>query len=125
MADTSPSELTEQDGAAQILLRGLDDWVSLAEARWLVGRVRPGTAVAVRQSTLDSMAYLLAHRLARLGETVPRFEPWDLTDSEALERVRRDWWDPERELVPGNVCWIDNTPAGDEVARRIEAQRGS
>ena len=43
----------------------------------------------------------------------------------ALQRVRREWWDPERELVPGNIVWIDNTPAGDEIARAIEAARDS
>ena len=46
-----------------------------------------------------------------------------MNGQDALQRVRREWWDPEKEMHPGSICWLDNTPAGDEVARRIEAAR--
>jgi hypothetical protein len=120
---SSTPALTDDDGAAKILLRGQDDWVSLAEARFLVSLAEPGSADAVREATLRAIALLVEHDLARLGELNPRFEPWSLSKDEGVTRVRREWWDPERDLVPGNVVWIDNTPAGDEVARRIEAAR--
>jgi len=121
--DSSPPTLTDDDGAAKILLRGQDDWVSLAEARFLVSLAEPGPPDAVREATLRAITLLVDHDLARLGELNPRFEPWPLSKSEGLERVRRDWWDPERDLVPGNVVWIDNTPAGDDIARSLEAAR--
>ncbi|MEJ2888808.1 hypothetical protein [Actinomycetospora aeridis] len=123
--DSPPPELTDDDGAAEILLRGLDDWVSLAEARSLVSLAEPGSPAEVREATLRAMTLLVEHDLARLGELDPRFVPWPLSKEDGLQRVRREWWDPERDLVPGNVVWIDNTPVGDEVARSIEAARRS
>lgn len=123
--ENSPSPaLTERDSAGKLLLRGLDDWVSLDEARWAVSLVEPGSAAEIREATLRAMAVLVENGFARLGALSPGFVPWSLPPAEALRRVRTTWWDPEAELRPGNVCWIENTPAGDEVARRIEAARG-
>lgn len=125
MEDPPTTRLTDADGAAKILLRGLDDWVSLAEARSLVSIAEPGTPTAVREATLRAITLLVENDLARLGELDPRFVPWPLSTEDGLRRVRREWWDPEKELVPGNIVWIDNTPAGDEIARAIEAARDS
>ena len=69
------------------------------------------------------MTLLIENGLARLGELKPGFVPWDLTPRRAMKRVGTEWWDPEKDLSPGNICWLENTPAGDEIARRIEAER--
>lgn len=132
MESAHPPTLTEQDGAGQILLRGIDDWVSLAEARFVV-HLANGTdvpyldrdPVALRDATLEAMSILLDHGLARLGDLGDEFEPWDLAPADAMARVRREWWDPEKDLVPGNICWIENTTAGTELALSIEAARGT
>ena len=120
-----PTLLTRDDGAGKILLRGLIDWVSLDEARWLVSLAEPGAPSSVREATLRNLKLLVDRDLVRLGDLTPRFEPWAMPAADALQRVRREWWDPEKELHPGSIVWIDNTPAGDEVARSIEsAQQG-
>ena len=130
MESTHSPPLSEDDGAAKILLRGLDDWVSLAEVRFLVSLAEPGDIpylerepVALRDASLRAITLLVEHDLARLGDVTDRFEPWSVGTAEALQRVRTAWWDPEKDLRPGNICWLANTPAGDEVARRIEAER--
>ena len=131
MESPHPPTLTEKDGAAQILLRGLDDWISLAEVRFVMHLVERDDGVpylerdpvALRDASLDAIAVLVENDLAHLGDVKPDFEPWPLTRDEALQRLRREWWDPEKDLRPGNICWLQNTPAGDEVARRIEAAR--
>jgi hypothetical protein len=123
MEDSHPPPLTESDGAAQIILRGVDDWVSLAEAQSLVSMVAPGTPAEVRAATLEAIGLLVDHDLAHLGELAPRFVPWPTSKDESLRRVRREWWDPEGDLVPGMVVWIENTAKGDQVARSIEAAR--
>lgn len=116
-------ELTEQDTAAKLLLRGVDDWISLDEARWAVSLVEPGTAEEIRESTLRALTVLVDNELARLGALGDEFQPWDLAPAAAMQRLRREWWDPERELRPGNICWMENTPAGTEIALSIEAAR--
>ena len=121
--DEPVPQLSAENGAGKILLRGLIDWVSLAEARWLVSLAEPGTPAEVREATLRAITLLVEHDLVRLGETTPRFEPWRLSQEDGLQRVRREWSDPEQELRPGNIVWLDNTPAGDDVARAIDAAR--
>src|SRR4051794_35144220 len=132
MEGAHPPKLSEDDGAAKILLRGLDDWVSLAEVRFLVSLAEPGDIpylerdpVALRDASLRAITLLVEHDLARLGDVKAQFEPWPVSTKEALRRVRTEWWDPEKDLRPGNICWLANTPAGDEIARRIEAERGT
>ncbi|MEJ2862788.1 hypothetical protein [Actinomycetospora flava] len=136
-------------GVAEILLRGLYDAVSLAEVRSLIGFADPSDVlhlerepVALRDASLAAIAFLLEHRLMEVGDLVVvepatpapgapkrpppvRFEPWPVDGETALTRIAREWWDPERDLDPGNICWLQNTPAGDEAARQIEAARGS
>ncbi|MDD7939288.1 hypothetical protein PHK61_12765 [Actinomycetospora lutea] len=132
MEGPHPPTLTEQDGAAQILLRGIDDWVSLAEARFVV-HLADGTdvpyrdrdPVTLREATLDAIAILLDNDLARAGALGEEFEPWNLAPDDAMSRLRREWWDPEKDLVPGNICWLENTPAGTEVGLALEAARGT
>ena len=143
MEGPHPATLTDDDGAAQILLRGIDDWVSLAEARSLVSMVEPGRPTEVHEATLRAITLLVEHELILLGDLVAiapmapapeggrmrpppvRFDPWPVDGEAALTRIRREWWDPERDLDPGNICWLQNTPAGDEIARGIEAARGT
>ena len=91
-------KLTAEGGAGKILLRGLIDWVSLDEARWLVARAEPSDVpflerdpTALRESSLAAIAALVEQGLARLGDVRPRFEPWDLSTEAALERLRREW----------------------------------
>ncbi|MFC5137041.1 hypothetical protein ACFPK1_02260 [Actinomycetospora rhizophila] len=99
--------------------------MSLDEARWLVGVHESGSAADLRAATIAVLTSLVTRGLAELGDLRPRFEPWSSTAEDALARVRREWWDPEQELRPGNVCWVQNTPAGDEIAHAIEAARGT
>ncbi|GLZ45908.1 hypothetical protein Acsp06_20930 [Actinomycetospora sp. NBRC 106375] len=141
--------MTEDDGAAKVLLRGLYDAVSLAEVRFLVSLAEPDDVpylerepVALREASLRAIDLLVGRGLVELGDVVAvaavppesedgrrtgpppvRFEPWPLSNEEGLERIRREWWDPERDLDPGNVVWLQNTSTGDEVARAIEAAR--
>lgn len=125
MEGPPPVELTEHDTAAKLLLRGVDDWISLDEARWAVSLVEPGTAEEVREATLRALSVLVDHGLARLGALGDRFQPWELTPAAAMQRLRREWWDPERQLRPGDICWFENTPTGTETALAIEAARGT
>ncbi|WP_133826982.1 hypothetical protein [Actinomycetospora succinea] len=125
--------------------------MSLAEVRFLVSLAEPDDIpylkrepVGLREASLRAIAHLVDNGLMELGdlEALPstdsrsddeqrrrpppvRFRPWPLDNQKALERVRREWWDPERELDPGNICWLQNTPSGDQVAERIEAARGT
>jgi hypothetical protein len=125
MEGPHPVALTEDDTAAKLLLRGIDDWISLDEARWAVSLVEPGTAEEVREATLRALALLVENGLARLGALGDEFEPWDLAPAAAMQRLRREWWDPEKELRPGNICWMENTTAGTDIARSLEAARDS
>ena len=80
---------------------------------------------ALREATCVAITLLAGARTSpRLGgSSNPRFEPWSLSKDEGLRASVASGGTPRSDLVPGNICWLDNTPAGDEVARRIEAAR--
>jgi hypothetical protein len=46
------------------------------------------------------------------------FVPWQLTIPEALARIEREWRALGRDPSLGDICWFNNTPAGNERARQ-------
>lgn len=122
-----PSPLTRDDPRARILLSGWHDWVSLDEARHLVGTaVSPSTSSAdLRTATLAAVDHLLLHGLVLAGDLVPDFRAWDLDPGASSQRIAELWDDPDAVLRPGDVCWLATTRAGDDLADRLHRGGGA
>lgn len=117
MARRSPKE--------DLLVGGLDDW---ADAGWALQSARLSgetDPVALRDLTLRVIAEVLGEGLMVAGDIVgDQHVPWHGSPEEAAERIAREWLDEWGEEVPtpGAIVWLDNTPAGDVVARAVLAR---
>jgi hypothetical protein len=108
-----------------LLVGGLDDW---ADAGWalqsarLMGETDP---VALRDHTLALIAEVLENGLMVAGDIVAgEHVPWHGSEEEAAERIAGEWLDEWGDGVPtpGSIVWLNNTPAGDEIARAVLAR---
>lgn len=103
--------------ARDILQAGLDDWVPLAAIDGLARRAaaRPG-ADAVDLG-VAAIRELVERDLAVVGEVSDGgFFQWPESLELSLDRIATAWRSlPSAEW--GFICWLDNTPAGDELAR--------
>jgi len=113
------SELSEIQQA--VLVEGLDDWVGL----WTVAReVREGGGRAsevVRQQVVDLIRQLNEAGYVRVGHPTSEgtFRAWKLSPAEAAERIGEEWSALGRDPDIGEICWLENTELGDEVARQV------
>lgn len=104
--DLSPSALA-------VLQCGLEDWVSLGE---LEAIVRFHGATAPLDPLRSMVTELTAHGLVRIGGlTVSGFEPFDGDVGPAVLLSEYVGAEP---TWPFNV-WLDNTSAGDDLARAL------
>lgn len=108
-----------------LLVGGLDDWAyagwALQSAR-LSGETNP---IALRDVTLTLIAEVLRKGLMVAGDLVGNEHvPWHGEPEEWVERIRQEWLDEWGDEVPtpGAIVWLNNTQAGDEVARDVLAR---
>jgi hypothetical protein len=105
----------------EILARGQADWVHFAEALWLVNKWSSATGLNTRRELIRILRSLLSEGLIEIG-TVSKdagFRPWVLTENQIIDRVLEDWDSLGRNPLPGDVCWLANTPAGDARAEEL------
>lgn len=105
-----------------LLVGGLDDWV---DAGWATRSARlsgPTGPVALRDSTLALIAEVLMEGLMVAGDIVANDHvPWPGTVETTIDRITREWIDEWGTEIPtpGAVVWLNNTPAGDEIAHSV------
>ncbi|MGL5861543.1 MAG: hypothetical protein ACRCY9_09855, partial [Phycicoccus sp.] len=115
----------ERTPKEDLLVGGLDDW---ADAGWALQAARLSgetEAVALRDVTLDLIAEVLREGLMVAGDVVAGGHvPWHGSAEEVAERISREWLDEWGVEVPtpGSIMWLDNTPAGDEIAHAVLAR---
>ena len=108
---------------ADILISGLDDWVSLAEAASLVRATHPALPENdVQQSSLAVLRDLLADELVKAGDVRSCFVAWPLDLGSALGEIARRLEQHGPDIGPWDGCWFANTTKGDQVAREAAAQ---
>ena len=104
---------------------GAEDWVMAADVAWLVKAITSGSDIErVRTEAIELIEAVVTTGLMVVGDvTDGGFFAWDLSDQDALARVRASW--PADVDVPGlgEVCWLENTNAGDERARHRREPR--
>lgn len=120
---------TKDQIAAEVLQRGLDDWVDLAEVAGVVrSHSASPDAADVMRPTIGVVEELLNKGLVRMGDLVGsgnqiRFQPWEVGVRAAVDEIERRWLEyggPHAQDSGNLVCWISNTQEGDELARRCQ-----
>jgi len=105
----------------EILVRGLDDWIQACEVQSCTIEVCGAhTGDEMRRLSLAIIRHALELGLVRVGDvTTGAFRPWPGDVDAIVRRVEREWMALEDGPNLGDVCWLANTPAGDERARRV------
>ena len=105
----------------EILVRGRADWVDFSEMYWLVRKWSLAHALDPRLEVVNLLRRLLSDRLVRIGTVVrgSGFVPWDLNENEIIDRLLYEWNALDHEPRMGDVCWLANTPAGDQRATEV------
>jgi len=103
-----------------VLKKGEADWVYLAEVASLVQRDRSeGDERTVMERTLHLVRELAEAWLVVIGDLSGpdgKFSPWQLSVTDTVERIRREWMALGRPINVGDVCWLSNTLDGDKRA---------
>ena len=120
-----------------ILLNGLDDWVHIAEVVLAARQATSGhSSVGAEKPTqrrqeqlaenerralplgIAAVKELLRHGLIRVGETSSgEFVAWVGSLEQVESRIDHAVHDAQYPLLPGHLFWLENTAAGNEVAR--------
>jgi hypothetical protein len=107
----------------KILTAGADDWLYLAEIASLVRQeMLQASDSDVIESTLDIIGELAGYELITIGDLSGpggHYRPWGLSTAQSLDRLRTEWSALDEPINLGDICWLENTAAGDEEARRL------
>lgn len=125
---TYDRSMTSRDPKADVLIGGLDDWIY---ASWVTNSIWELTEPKWRRTmTIGLIAELLTEGLMIAGDVDSNgHHPWPCTTGEAIGRITRDWLTDWKDEIPtpGAIVWLANTPAGNDLARKVlgrEARRG-
>lgn len=122
------SEMNGRTPKEEALIDGLDDWTYAA---WVYGCTRlAGITDPEQRRTLaiGVIAELIVQGLKVPGDVDDQgHHPWPQSPGDAIERITREWLTEWLDEVPtpGAIVWLANTPAGDEIARRVLAREES
>jgi hypothetical protein len=105
----------------ELLLRGLDDWLQLAEVVFVVGSADPALSKDEKKvRTLEVVSEMLDGGLVEAGDvTADGFVSWRLSPTMAINTIIDRWSRLEDLPGIGEVCWLANTPAGDAAVRTV------
>jgi hypothetical protein len=102
-----------------VLIRGLEDWVDAAEVAWVARSVGGATADGlVCDLSIGIISEVLQKGLMVAGDVTDNgFKKWNMTSTEALDRITREWKALGRSPHLGEICWLSNTSKGDGRAQ--------
>ena len=119
MAEAWTTRTIEED----LLARAAEDWVHPAELLGVVKRSGVSDPATLRDLAVGLMARLLLGGLIVVGDVGDTHVPWSGTPGEIIQRVVREWSvrdDPS--VMPGELFWIDTTPAGQRLGEAVWAR---
>jgi hypothetical protein len=121
----------------EVLVRGLDDWIYLAEIISIAKRQMLLPDASAIDRSIDALSCLLACGLVEAGMAVraagwtpkrpiTEFRAWGTAREETIRRIREEIKRLDGRLPSiGEVCWIRNTDAGNAAARVLDEQDSS
>ena len=102
---------------ADLLVRGLDDWIDAAEIAWVAqSDGQAETSSGILRLTLRTIHALLEDGLVEVGMVTREdgFIPWELSSADAVERIEEEWRTKPTGPNLGEVCWLNLTEKGRE-----------
>jgi hypothetical protein len=79
----------------------------------------------VMASALQLLDRLLTDGLIRVGDMAQTgFTPWSTSTDAILVRIRTAWLTLDRQVGPGNVCWIEATRDGRAMGEAVLERTG-
>ena len=111
---------------ANLLLRGLDDWIDAAEVAWVAKSIGGGESYeTILDLSLWSIRALLDESLAEVGMVTREhgFVAWDTPPADSMARIEAEWRTKPRGPDLGEVCWLSLTEAGRARAEAVLAER--
>lgn len=119
----SHSELPARSWIEEVAVAGLQDWTSASFLRTLVAEgTAPPAEPDLGPACLGVVAWMVLGGFAELGEVRSGFQPWPGTPGACLERAVASWLEAGGPHDLGDLFWLDNTPAGDALAREVLAR---
>lgn len=109
----------------ELVMRGLGDWVMAAEVVSVVKeRATLDQDEAIRSEAMACIRAVVERGLMIVGDvTDDGFAAWEATQQESLARAEAAFDALTGLPNLGEVCWLSNTPAGDEHARDKASDR--
>jgi hypothetical protein len=120
--------MSAEDIADDILMAAWDDWV-LGTQFAEFGRERlPGLPPAEqRAATVAVIERLVTEGLLEVGEPkqgFAGFDPWPGTPAELAARLLAAWSALDGDPVPGDIGWLNATPAGHQLGDQLLTANG-
>lgn len=108
-----------------VLAHAAEDWVDPA---LLLDIVRDARGIedrsVLRDMAVGLLARLVADGLVVIGDVWDSPVPWDCSQAEAVLRVAQERAQRENPFVmPGELFWLDATPAGEAIGKAVWARK--
>jgi hypothetical protein len=119
--------MTIQDCINDLLMRGCDDWVDVAE----ITSVAKFTGHARSEEEIWDLSLTIIREVVQQGlmeigdlpDQGGRLNLWPMTSEECLDRVQREWHALGRNPSLGEICWLQNTDKGNALGEELFRQR--
>jgi len=105
-----------------VLNAGLDDWVPLAAIGTFARRLGATSDVEASDMGVAAVRELAEKGLVSIGEVSNEgFTEWQAPLEDSLIKIEKAWRSLHQDQW-GFMCWLSNTPTGDELARLSKSE---
>ena len=107
-----------------VLASAAEDWVDPLELLGVVRKIGANHPEVLRDAAVGLLARLVEADLVVIGDVSEKHIPWSCSSGEAVLRVAREWakFDDPLSVMPGQIFWLDTTPAGQRLGEAVWAR---
>ena len=118
--------MTSQQRINDLLMRGCDDFVYLAEVTSVVKFVGHESPTELQTPTIELVRLVIERGLMEIGDLrKDGFHKWEMPIEESLRRVELEWNALGRPPSLGEICWLRNTEKGNQLGESLFKERNA